>query len=542
MTVLALTFLSLAALLGGLAVDAMRFENRRTQIQAALDVCVLNAASLQQTLDEKTLFDDCVRKAGLGGTATSISVVKGTASKTVSASASESLNTLFLGALGIDRLRVNARSEAIEGVTNIEVALVLDVSGSMIGSRLATLKVAAKDFVSTLMQNDTRRRVAITLVPYNAQVNLGPDLAAKFALTNTPPDLWGTPNVRQSRCVDLPDSLFAGSSAVSRTDPLRTTIFADHRSGTDRIDGFYGWTDGGQALPSPSFPTCLNVRANQVRLPDFSVNAATAVPATPADRVALLQSRIDGLWASGQTSIHTAMRWALALLDPAARSIFAEFASEKRLPQEFAARPYGFDDRDVMKIIVLMSDGENTPVTMMQPQFQDGLSPIWRGNDGNYSISHTDLPASRRFYVPHDNTFRATPWRNADDTGDAAVQLTWVEVWLRWRVDYVAWQFYARALGTTQASRDAAFWSALNSFRYSTNAWGMNDQLQAVCSAARDRNVVVYTVAFEAPWVGRAQLERCATTPSRYYAANTATLSQVFASIAGNITKLRLTQ
>ena len=87
MTILAVTLLMAAALLGGLAVDVMRFENRRTQMQNALDLCVLNAASLRQTLDEKTVFQDCVVKAGMTGTITNLTVTKGTSSKTVSASA-----------------------------------------------------------------------------------------------------------------------------------------------------------------------------------------------------------------------------------------------------------------------------------------------------------------------------------------------------------------------------------------------------------------------------------------------------------------------
>ena len=85
MTILALTLLSAAALLGGLAVDVMRFENRRTQMQTALDLCVLNAASLRQTLNETTLFNDCIRKAGMTGTVTKLTVTEGYSSKSVSA-------------------------------------------------------------------------------------------------------------------------------------------------------------------------------------------------------------------------------------------------------------------------------------------------------------------------------------------------------------------------------------------------------------------------------------------------------------------------
>ena len=41
---------------------------------------------------------------------------------------------------------------------------------------------------------------------------------------------------------------------------------------------------------------------------------------------------------------------------------------------------------------------------------------------------------------------------------------------------------------------------------------------------------------------GQTELRNCATTLSRYYVATPTTISQVFSSIAGNITKLRLTQ
>lgn len=70
----------------------------------------------------------------------------------------------------------------------------------------------------------------------------------------------------------------------------------------------------------------------------------------------------------------------------------------------------------------------------------------------------------------------------------------------------------------------------------------MNSQLQTVCNTARASNVVVCSIAFEAPPVGQAALSNCATTLSRYDVASPTTISQVFASIAGNITKLKLTQ
>ena len=70
----------------------------------------------------------------------------------------------------------------------------------------------------------------------------------------------------------------------------------------------------------------------------------------------------------------------------------------------------------------------------------------------------------------------------------------------------------------------------------------MNSQLQTVCTTARNSNVLVYSISFEATVSGQTELRNCATTLSRYYVATPTTISQVFSSIAGNITKLRLTQ
>ncbi len=167
MTIFALTMFSAAALLGGMAVDVMRYENRRTQMQTALDLCVLNAASLRQTLNETTLFNDCVRKAGMTGTITKLTVSKGYSSKSVTASATETIDTMFMDMIGIESLTVTGTASAMERVGNVEVSLVLDVSGSMAGTRMTNLKIAAKDFVKTLLTDDEDERVLITVVHYN---------------------------------------------------------------------------------------------------------------------------------------------------------------------------------------------------------------------------------------------------------------------------------------------------------------------------------------------------------------------------------------
>lgn len=549
MTIMALTLLSAAALLGGLAVDVMRFENRRTQMQTALDLCVLNAASLRQTLDEKTLFNDCVRKAGMSGTVTKLTVTEGYSSKSVSASASETVNTVFLSMLGMETLTVSGTASAMERVGNVEVSLVLDVSGSMAGTRMTNLKTAAKDFVKTLLTDDDEGRVLITVVPYNGQVNLGPYLSSKYTVTNTPFNSNNSPDVRFSRCVDLPASAYTGT-AISRGLSLPATTYVDSFSTTSQ-SGYFSPTNSTNALPSSANLWCPStasaVLGNVVRLPSFTEPGQQSTVDSAAKRVSALNTYIDSLTAIGATSINAGMRWGLAFLDPSMKEIYNEFIDSNQMPESTEDRPLPFNDPDVLKVIVLMSDGENfaeervntgyrggTPVQTAPAADRSALSPIWVGSDGNYSIFHTGRSDSTDHYVPHLGTWRATPWVNSTNTG-SATNLTWGQVWERVRMSWVAYQLYARPGMMT-------YTNAMNMFRTQTTTTNMNTQLQTVCNTARTANVVVYTIAFEATTTGQTQLRSCATTTSRYYVASTTTISQVFASIAGNISKLKLTQ
>lgn len=451
----------------------------------------------------------------------------------------------------MDTLNINAQSAAMQGVSKLEIALVLDVSGSMSGTRITALRTAAKQFVNTVMKDDTLGQVAITVVPYSSQVNLGTDLIRKFNAANIPANaptlspVQTSQMVDQTRCILLPDSIYTdGSSAILRTTPYNALGLADFISAsfsaTMRMDRFMAYGDTNEAVANTANSDCQNVRGNQVRLPGFSDVGSPRVGATPAERIAALNAIIDGLSPAGNTSINTGMRWGLAFLDPAARSIFAEYAAAGQMPAAYASLPADFNNPDVMKIIVLMTDGEHT-VQYIQPD-PLGLSPIWRGNDGNFSISHPSLPAASRFCVPHLDTYQSTAWRNATNSGAAAVQVPWREVWQRWRGTYVAWQFYARALGTDTTTQTNAMNAALASFYTRTNVTTMDQQLQDVCNTARQRSVVVYTIAFSAPTNGQTQLRNCATTVSRYYSATATTIGEAFGSIASNISKLRLTQ
>jgi len=73
-----------------------------------------------------------------------------------------------------DTLPVGAHSEVDRSSKNIEVALVLDITGSMAGQRLIDLKAAAKDLVDLIVQPvQTPYYSKVALVPYSNAVNPG---------------------------------------------------------------------------------------------------------------------------------------------------------------------------------------------------------------------------------------------------------------------------------------------------------------------------------------------------------------------------------
>jgi hypothetical protein len=199
----------------------------------------------------------------------------------------------------------------------------------------------------------------------------------------------------------------------------------------------------------------------------------------------------------------------------------------------------------------LMTDGENFPENRLNDSFRSGLSPIYKSADGFWSIRHqSGRPAGAgtdEYFVPHlcasiGNPSGCDPWRSAAFGTGTKTQMTWPQVFENNRLSYIAWQFYARALGTDSASRSSIYSGMLNQMRTTTASTTMDTQLQQVCSDARSNNVTVYGIAFEAPSNGQSQIRNCASSGSHYFEASTLNVSTAFRAIATRISQLRLTQ
>ncbi len=165
----------LVTAVGG-ALDYSRSTTVSSELQSALDSGALAAASLTQDRNpedvvrayvEAALADHPQLLASL-----QLDVVADISlnSRVVNATASVAMPTTMLGLVGINTLTLEHTSEAIEQVRDVEISLVLDVSGSMGGSKINALQDAAIEFVEIVLAADAAERTSISVIPYNGGV------------------------------------------------------------------------------------------------------------------------------------------------------------------------------------------------------------------------------------------------------------------------------------------------------------------------------------------------------------------------------------
>ncbi len=329
-------------------------------------------------------------------------------------------------------------------------------------------------------------------------------------------------------CIDLPNSAY-NSTTLSQY-AFATTLYPISMPLTADADTYSSYSGG--STPNAANKWCPPQPGNIVRLPNQSIST--------------LQGYINGLTAVGATSINAGMKWGLGLLDPESRPIYTSLISAGAIDSNLAGRPFDYDDKEAMKVIVLMTDGEHFDEERVNIPYKSGPSPIWKGNDGNYSIYNASFSGSNKYYVPHKGTYQSTAWKNSTNSGSAAVQQTWPQVWNAMKLSYVAYYYYATPLGGSSSStKNTIYNNMMDEFKSLSQTSDMDSQLQSVCTLAKAQNVIVYGIAFEAPTNGQTQIRNCSTdgeNGSHYFNASGLEISTAFSAIANNISQLRLTQ
>lgn len=331
MTIFAVMMLMMMLLVGGIGVDIMRNEMERTRVQATIDRAVLAAADLDQTLDPTAVVNDYFEKAGMANYLTSVTVDEGLNYRTVTAKARTTTRTQFMRLMGVEELAVPARGQAEEKVANVEISMVLDISGSMgRNNKMANLQDAAKTFVDTVIRDDTEDLISLSLIPYTAQVNAGFPIFDELQ-TNHLHDF--------SYCIDF------------EIDDFDSTTL-DFGRVYEQMQHFEAGSSYSYPIGNPGCP-----QQDYEEILPFSQDANN------------LKARIDQYRARANTSIHLGMKWGVAMLDPSFKPITQALSLENRIDSAFANRPAAYDDIETLKTIILMTDGENVPTVRIQPWY-----------------------------------------------------------------------------------------------------------------------------------------------------------------------------
>jgi Flp pilus assembly protein TadG len=407
----------------------------------------------------------------------------------IKASLDAKIKTAALGIMGVDEVHFSIENEVVRELTDMEVVLVLDNTGSMNGgNKIGALRDAAMDLVEKLEEvAPETSTIKIGLVPFVTAVNIktDPNLELNGSLIDTqghssidfsqfdpatsgpagPKNnlaLFATMGVPWKGCVQArPEPYDIDDTPPSPSNP--DTLFVpylwpDEPDGDSDYNNNYlaDGVTGSNEKRQQNVAKYLGANPSVDEIPSDTSgpNKSCADPLLPlTDNIDLVKTRIQEMraWNNSGTVISEGMAWGWRVLSPG--EPFTQ------------GRPY--NDQGTRKIMVVLTDGENQ---------------IWGGWDGHN------------------------------------------------KSDYTSYGYLAEGrLGTNNDQIAKGI---------------INQKVETVCNRVKDVGIEVYTVTFKVNGRDLQNLfKRCASRPDMAYHSNSnGELVKVFGEIAMSMSKLRLTK
>ena len=381
---------------GGAAIDISRAYLVQQRLGMAIDAAGLavgsssgSEAELRQKMERFFRANYPANEVGVA--ATPVMTMTG---GRIQISATASVDATLMKIVGINEITVAANTEVMRNLLNLEVSLVLDTTGSMAGQKIVDLREAAKALVDIVVWDDqTDYYSKVALAPYSMAVNLA-DLADEVRGPIAPPKAITGATRNDPVVVTAPGHGFSNGARVHITGVSgmtqlnnRTFRVANATTNTFALSGVDGdnynsYISGGavyctqpgceyhyftNASSSPGqrtfrVSTCVTERSGANAYTDASPAVTplgrnypapgnpclsnTIMPLT-SDKTAL-KNRIDTLEAAGSTGGHIGVAWGWYLLSPNFASIWPAASN----------RPAAYDAPELLKIAVVMTDGE----------------------------------------------------------------------------------------------------------------------------------------------------------------------------------------
>lgn len=310
-------------LFSGLAIDMMRYENERIRMQNTADRAVLAATMMRENVSNATPEQILQAYFAAEGLTDQLgdhySVDEDSESgRVITVAPAASVPSLFMQLVGVDDIGVVTPARAAEtfaGGPDVELVMVLDVSGSMNGQqKLGAMQEAAINLSNELLNNAQNvGDVGITLVPY---------------------DTWVLP-------------------------PAGFLNHFSYTAGNGACNDWLLWTQ---------ITGSVNLLTNRQ-----NCNTATWRTVRPyVSNATLAAQYINDLRASGTTSIDLGVRYGALFFDPSIRPAISDLIANGEVDPAFEGRPHDWDDPNVVRALILLTDGTNCCGERYSTQMQDG--------------------------------------------------------------------------------------------------------------------------------------------------------------------------
>lgn len=362
-------------LAAGVAVDMLRINQVKVMLQAAADAAALGGGASSRPTEAEVVqiaqsYIDRSNTAEVVSELKDTQIINDTANGKFTVKLTGVMPTSFMRLAGVSSVDVSVMSEVVKGGgAPLELALALDVTASMAGSKIDTLKIAAKNMVDKVMGASSNAKVG--MVPFNIYANVGIDKKGESWLT-----VGNEYDAQQ--CYD---------TYPNRTGCTMNTGTCDN-DGTPYECSYETCTSMGDPVPSCSmvqyrFAGCvasrqppLNARADSVNTDPYlgMINTWCAQPLTDlTDVKSEIVTAIDNLYTNQATFIPAGLLWAWNLLTPE-----EPFTRGRTKADMAAARG--------KKALVLMTDGANT----LQEGSYMGIDGIhWGCSDTECTVTNT---------------------------------------------------------------------------------------------------------------------------------------------------------
>ena len=399
---------------------------------------------------------------------------------------------------------LKAHATVVRTVDRLEIALVLDNTGSMAGVKLATLKSAGKDLIDKLVVAAARSNqpnpLKVALVPfsmtvrvqgstptnsYNPASHSGPGIpnwldpeGKAHVAAGAGSDIFNVQTDRFTMLKQMAQQPWAGCVEARRapfdiqeTAPsaaVAETMFVPFfwPDEPDASAGFVGYPNNylNDGTSSPSWKGREINSGKYIVAPASGTQSGTGYALGPNGGCSLqpiirltsntgsIKTAIDNMVAVGDTNIPLGMMWGWHALTPNAP----------------LADGSAYATPHLRKVIILMTDGANT-----------------MGNPGSVSEQNTSYYSA---------------------------------------LGYI-WQGLLGITSGNSATRTSA----------------MDARLSALCTNAKAKGIVIYTVRVEVAVGSSAVLQNCASSPDKFYdVQDVSQLGAAFDAIAGSIDSLRI--